>query len=37
MVVFLGESNIVALYLNIVEKLGKNEMKIKTYILIFFF
>ncbi len=32
---FLGESNIVALYLYIIAKLGKSEMKIKTYILIF--
>jgi len=33
--VFLNDSSTVALYSNIVEKLGKNEMKIRTYTLIF--
>jgi hypothetical protein len=32
---FLGESSIVVLYSNLFEKLGKSEMKIETYILIF--
>jgi len=32
---FGSESNIVALYSNLFEKLDKSEMKNKTYILIF--